>query len=41
MELTKFLSFLATVLPIAYGAPAQAADALHPELLAACIAISV
>lgn len=35
MELTKFLSFLATVLPIAYGAPTQAADALHPELLAA------
>lgn len=33
MELTKFLSFLATVLPVAYGAPAQAANALHPELL--------
>ncbi|WQF87909.1 Putative peptidase S1A, streptogrisin, peptidase S1A, alpha-lytic prodomain, peptidase S1, PA clan [Colletotrichum destructivum] len=35
MELTKFLSFLAVVLPVAYGAPAQAATSLHPEILAA------
>lgn len=35
MELTKFLSFLVTVLPVIYSAPAQVADALHPKLLAA------
>lgn len=33
MELTKFLAFMATVLPIAYGAPAPAANSLHPEIL--------
>lgn len=35
MELTNFLALLATVLPLAYGAPAQAATSLHPEILAA------
>lgn len=35
MELINFLAFLAAVLPVAYGAPAQAADSLHPEILAA------
>ncbi|CEJ94669.1 hypothetical protein VHEMI10186 [[Torrubiella] hemipterigena] len=35
MELTKFVAFLAAVLPVAYGAPAQAASNLHPEILAA------
>lgn len=35
MEITKFLAFLAAVLPVAYGAPAQAATDLHPEILAA------
>ncbi|KKY31713.1 putative secreted serine protease [Diaporthe ampelina] len=35
MELTRFLAFLAAVLPVAYGAPAQAATSLHPEILAA------
>lgn len=35
MELVKFLAFLATVLPVAYGAPTQAATDLHPEILAA------
>jgi streptogrisin C len=35
MELTKFLAFLAAVLPVAYGAPAQAASDLHPDILAA------
>ncbi|OHE97531.1 trypsin [Colletotrichum orchidophilum] len=35
MELTKFLGFLAMVLPIAYGAPTQAATSLHPKILAA------
>ena len=35
MELTKFLAVLAAVLPIAYGAPTQAANSLHPEILAA------
>lgn len=35
MELTHLLSFLAVVLPMAYGAPTQAADELHPEILAA------
>ncbi|KAJ6787644.1 hypothetical protein PWT90_06630 [Aphanocladium album] len=35
MELTKFLAFLAVVLPVAYGAPTQAANELHPEILAA------
>ncbi|KAI1760361.1 trypsin-like cysteine/serine peptidase domain-containing protein [Hypoxylon sp. FL1150] len=35
MELTKFLAFLAVVLPVAYGAPTQAAAGLHPKILAA------
>ncbi|KAI3393280.1 hypothetical protein diail_4490 [Diaporthe ilicicola] len=35
MELTKFLAFLAVVLPVAYGAPTQTANKLHPEILAA------
>ncbi|TQN67583.1 Streptogrisin-C [Colletotrichum shisoi] len=35
MELTKFLSLLAVVLPVVYGAPTQAATSLHPEILAA------
>ena len=35
MELTKFLAALAVFLPIVYGAPTQAANALHPEILAA------
>jgi streptogrisin C len=35
MELTKFLAFLAAVLPVVYGAPTQAATELHPEILAA------
>lgn len=35
MELVKFLAFLAAVLPVAYGAPTQAANSLHPEILAA------
>lgn len=33
MELTNLLSFLAVMLPVAYGAPTQAADSLHPEIL--------
>ncbi|KAJ4354244.1 uncharacterized protein N0V89_005978 [Didymosphaeria variabile] len=35
MELTKFLAALAVFLPIVYGAPTQAANNLHPEILAA------
>lgn len=35
MELTKLLSFLAVALPVAYGAPTQAANDLHPEVLEA------
>ena len=35
MELTRFLSFLAVVLPVVYGAPTQAANSLHPQILAA------
>ncbi|POS73686.1 trypsin [Diaporthe helianthi] len=35
MELTKFIAFLAAVLPVAYGAPTQAAENLHPEIVAA------
>lgn len=35
MELTNFLAFLAAVLPVAYGAPTQAASDLHPDILAA------
>jgi hypothetical protein len=35
MELTKFLAFLAVVLPVAYGAPTQAASDLHPQILEA------
>ncbi|KZL79160.1 secreted serine protease [Colletotrichum incanum] len=35
MELSKFLALLAVVLPLAYGAPTQAATSLHPKILAA------
>ena len=35
MELTKFLGFLAATLPLVYGAPAQTATSLHPQILAA------
>ncbi|KAI0405416.1 trypsin [Xylaria palmicola] len=35
MELTRFLAFLAAVLPLAYGAPSPVATSLHPEILAA------
>lgn len=35
MELTQFLSILAVALPVAYGAPTQAASSLHPQILAA------
>jgi hypothetical protein len=35
MELTKFLAALAVFLPIVYGAPTQAANNLHPAILAA------
>ncbi|KAK6222593.1 hypothetical protein LQW54_000773 [Pestalotiopsis sp. IQ-011] len=35
MQLTSFLGFLAAVLPVAYGAPAQASSNLHPKILAA------
>lgn len=35
MELTKFITFLAVFLPVAYGAPMQAASDLHPQILAA------
>jgi streptogrisin C len=35
MELTKFLAILAVVLPVAYGAPTEAASSLHPQILAA------
>ncbi|KAK0388898.1 hypothetical protein NLU13_2475 [Sarocladium strictum] len=35
MEIIKFLSILAAVLPLAYGAPTQAMSDLHPEILAA------
>ncbi|KAI1159937.1 trypsin [Nemania serpens] len=35
MELTRFLAFLAVVLPLAYGAPSPVATSLHPEILAA------
>ncbi|KAK8141329.1 hypothetical protein G3M48_000248 [Beauveria asiatica] len=36
MELAKFLAFLAVVLPVAYGAPTQAATGeLHPKILEA------
>ncbi|KAF5128724.1 Streptogrisin-C [Metarhizium anisopliae] len=34
MELTKFLALLAVILPVAYGAPTQAAS-LHPQILEA------
>lgn len=33
MELIKFLGFLAAVLPAVYGAPTQAANSLHPQIL--------
>jgi hypothetical protein len=35
MELSRFLAFLAAVLPLAYGAPSQATTSLHPKILAA------
>ncbi|KAK9444813.1 peptidase alpha-lytic pro domain protein [Metarhizium brunneum] len=35
MELTKFLALLAVILPVAYGAPTQAASGLHPQILEA------
>ncbi|KAI6093309.1 trypsin-like cysteine/serine peptidase domain-containing protein [Hypoxylon rubiginosum] len=35
MELFRFLAFLAAVLPVAYGAPTQASNSLHPKVLAA------
>lgn len=35
MELTRLLSFLAVALPVAYGAPTQATDDLHPQMLEA------
>lgn len=35
MELTSFLSLLAVVLPVAYGAPTQAATSLHPKIVEA------
>jgi hypothetical protein len=35
MELLKFLGLLAAVLPLAYGAPSQTSESLHPEILAA------
>ena len=35
MELFKYLSLLAAVLPLAYGAPTQAMSSLHPDILAA------
>lgn len=35
MELSRFLAFLAAVLPLAYGAPTQATTSLHPKILAA------
>ncbi|KAI1114188.1 trypsin [Nemania sp. NC0429] len=35
MELTRFLAFLAAVLPVVYGAPSPVATSLHPEILAA------
>jgi streptogrisin C len=35
MELTRFLAALAVILPLAYGAPTAAADALHPQILEA------
>lgn len=33
MELSRFLAFLAVVLPLAYGAPTQATTSLHPKIL--------
>ena len=35
MELSKFLALLAVILPLAYGAPTQATNSLHPKILAA------
>jgi hypothetical protein len=35
MAITKFLAALAVFLPIVYGAPTTAANALHPDILAA------
>lgn len=35
MELTALLTFLAAVLPVAYGAPSKASNGLQPEILAA------
>lgn len=33
MELSRYLAFLAAVLPVVYGAPTQAATSLHPAIL--------
>ncbi|TLS24187.1 hypothetical protein PpBr36_09134 [Pyricularia pennisetigena] len=35
MELSKYLAFLAVVLPVVYGAPTEASTSLHPKILAA------
>ncbi|KAK1565923.1 trypsin [Colletotrichum navitas] len=35
MELSRYLALLAVILPVAYGAPTQAATSLHPKILAA------
>ena len=35
MELIKLISVLAATLPVVYGAPAQTANSLHPDILAA------
>lgn len=35
MELTKFITLLVVILPVAYGAPTQAASDLHPQILEA------
>ncbi|KAM3451756.1 hypothetical protein MY3296_005036 [Beauveria thailandica] len=35
MELTKLITFLATVLPAVYGAPPKMANDMHPDMIAA------
>ncbi|KAM3443143.1 hypothetical protein NHJ13734_002029 [Beauveria thailandica] len=35
MELTKLITFLATVLPAVYGAPPKMANDMHPDIIAA------
>ena len=35
MELINFIGLLATILPLAYGAPTQASSTLHPQILEA------